>query len=180
MEFLKRNKEVLLFLAKLSVLCGFYFLWFSKVVWQLPVISTLYGYFVHYTLITLTQGSVFVLNLLGYEAEVFNMRYIDLYDSIMNIYIKNFCLGIDMMFVFTALIVSFPGSWLNRLWFIPMGIVGIQLINIGRIVGMSLSWIILDRGNFVDHHDAFNLVAVIFIFLMFTMWVNLKKKPALK
>ncbi len=180
MEFLKRNKDILLFLTKLGALCVFYFFWFSQVVWQLPVISTYYGHFVHYTMVTLTEGSVFVLNLLGYEAEVFNVRYIDLYDSIMNIYIKNFCLGIDMMFVFTALIISFPGTWRNRLWFIPLGIVGIQFINIGRIVGMSLSWIILDRGDFVDHHDVFNLIATIFIFLMFTIWVNLKKKPALK
>ncbi|MCF8461429.1 MAG: exosortase/archaeosortase family protein [Flavobacteriales bacterium] len=178
MEFLKRNKEILLFLIKLGALCAFYFLWFSQVVWQLPIISTYYGHFVHYTMVTLTEGSVMVLNLLGYKAEVFNVRYIDLYDSIMNIYIKNFCLGIDMMFVFTALVLSFPGKWFNRLWFIPLGIIGIQLINIGRIVGMSLSWIILDRGDFVDHHDVFNLVATIFIFLMFTVWVNLKKKPA--
>lgn len=180
MSFLQKNRGVLLFLTKLGVLCAVYFLWFSKVVWQLPVISTYYGHFVHYTMLTLTHGSVLVLNLLGFEAEVFNIRYIDLYDSEMNIYIKNFCLGIDMMFTLTALIVSYPGKWLNRIWFIPLGIVGIQFINIARIVGMSLSWIILDRGSFVDHHDAFNLVAVVFIFLMFTVWVNMKKKPAPK
>ena len=179
METLKQNKPTILFLAKLGFLCAVYFLWFSKVVWELPIISTYYGHFVHYTMLSLTHGSVWVLNLLGYQAEVFNVRFIDLYDSIMNIYIKNFCLGIDMMFVLTSLIVSFPGKWLDRLWFIPLGIVGIQLINIGRIVGMSLSWIILDRGAFVDHHDVFNTIAVIFIFIMFTFWVKrYKKEPA--
>lgn len=179
MNFIKRNSDIIGFLAKLTSLCAVYFLWFSKVVWQLPVISTYYGHFVHYTMLALTHGSVCTLNLLGYEAEVFNVRYIDLYDSITNIYIKNFCLGIDMMFVFAALIVSFPGKWLNRLWFIPLGLLGIQIINIGRIVGMSLSWIIVDRGAFVDHHDVFNTIAVIFIFFMFTFWVRQhKKKPA--
>ena len=179
MDILKQNKPTILFLAKLGILCAVYFLWFSKVVWQLPVISTFYGHFVHYTMLSLTHGSVWVLNLLGYQAEVFNVRYIDLYDSIMNIFIKNFCLGIDMMFVLTALIVSFPGKWLHRIWFIPLGIAGIQIINIGRIVGMSLSWIILDRGAFVDHHDVFNTIAVVFIFIMFTFWVKrYKKEPA--
>ena len=179
MDILKQNKPTILFLAKLGILCAVYFLWFSKVVWQLPVISTFYGHFVHYTMLSLTHGSVWVLNLLGYQAEVFNVRYIDLYDSIMNIFIKNFCLGIEMMFVLTALIVSFPGKWLHRIWFIPLGIAGIQIINIGRIVGMSLSWIILDRGSFVDHHDVFNTIAVIFIFIMFTFWVKrYKKEPA--
>jgi exosortase/archaeosortase family protein len=179
METLKQNKPTILFLAKLGFLCAVYFLWFSKVVWELPIISTYYGHFVHYTMLSLTHGSVWVLNLLGYQAEVFNVRFIDLYDSIMNIYIKNFCLGIDMMFTLTALIISFPGKWLDRLWFIPLGIVGIQLINIGRIVGMSLSWIILDRGAFVDHHDVFNTIAVIFIFIMFTFWVKLCEKKNL-
>lgn len=125
------------------------------------------------------KGSVLILNLLGYQAEIFNQRYIDLYDSILNIYIKNYCLGVDMMFGFTALTLSFPGKWIDRLWFIPLGILGIMAINIGRVVGMCLSWIILDTGNFVEHHDAFNIVASIFITLMFVVWVNrYKKEPA--
>ena len=71
MENLKQNKPTILFLAKLGILCAVYFLWFSKVVWQLPIISTYYGHFVHYTMLSLTHGSVWVLNLLGYQAEVF-------------------------------------------------------------------------------------------------------------
>ncbi len=175
-NFIRVNQDILLFLTKLGVLCGFYFLWFSPRAWHLPVISTYYGHYIHYTLLTLAEGSVWVLNLLGYGAEIVNQRYIDLYDSIISIHIRNYCLGIDMMFTLTALIISFPGKWIDRLWFIPMGIIGIQLINIARVVGLCLSWILLERGDFVDHHTVFNITAVIFIFLLFTVWVNRYKK----
>lgn len=179
MEFLKNNKEVLLFLGKLSALCAFYFLWFSPNVWQLPIISTIYGYYIHYTLLYLVEPSVWILRLLGYGADVVNLRNIDLHDVAFNIHVKNFCLGTDMMFSLTALIVSFPGKWIDRLWFIPLGLLGIQLINIGRIVGMCLSYLLLKRGEFADHHDVFNIIAVIFIFFMFTIWVKrFEKEPA--
>ena len=176
MDFIRKNMDVIGFIAKLGALCGFYFWWFSPNVWSLPIISTLYGYFVHYVLLSLIESSVWVLNLLGYGAEVVNQRYLDLYDLEFNVHVKNFCLGIDMMFTLTALIISFPGKWKDRLWFIPIGLIGIQLINIGRIVGLCLSFLLLKKGSFVDHHDVFNVIAVIFIFFLFVMWVGRYKK----
>ena len=166
-------------MGKLIVLCGFYYFWFSPNVWKIPIVSTYYGYFIHYTLLFLGEPSVWILNALGYGAELVRLRNIDMYDLEFNIHIRNFCLGIDMMFALTALIVSFPGKWINRLWFIPLGILGIHVINILRIVGLCISWSVLKVGDFVDHHDIFNIVAVIFIFFMFVQWVNMyKKEPA--
>jgi len=166
------NRDLVQFLVKLAMLCGFYFYWFAPNVWHLPLISTFYGHFIHYTLFTLIESSVWMLNALGYGAEVVNMREIDLYDTVFNIHIRNWCLGVDMMFSFTALIIAFPGSWKDRFWFIPLGLIGIQLINVARIVGLCLSMILVKNADFVDHHDAFNILAVLFIFLMFTRWVR--------
>ena len=168
--------DVIGFLVKLGALCGFYFWWFSPNVWSLPVISTLYGHFVHYVLLFLVEPSAWILNLLGYGAEVVNQRYLDLYDLEFNIHVRNFCLGIDMMFTLSALIISFPGKWKDRMWFIPMGLIGMQLINIARVVGLCLSFLLLKKGDFVDHHDVFNIIVFIFIFFLFVMWVNRYKK----
>lgn len=170
--FWSRHRESVLFILKLAALLIFYFFWFVPRAWHLPVISTFYGHFVHYTLLTLIESSVWLLNLLGYGAEVVQHREIDLYGTVFNIHIKNYCLGLDMMFVFTSLILAFPGRWKDRLWFIPLGLVGIHIINIFRTVGLCLSWLIIQRGDFVDHHDVFNVLSVIFIFLMFTRWVK--------
>jgi exosortase/archaeosortase family protein len=176
MSFVQQNKPLIGFLVKLGVLCGFYFLWFKHVVWTLPVISTLYGYLIHYLLVFLGEPSIWVLDLLGYDAVIVNLREIDMYDLEFNIHIRNFCLGVDMMFALTALIVSFPGKWINRLWFIPLGLIGIQIINIARVVALCIGWARWGTDGPIDHHDVYNVVAVVFIFLLFRAWVNLYKK----
>ncbi len=172
MDFLKRNKELVLFLVKLTTLCGVYFYWFAPNVWQLPVVSTYYGHYVHYTLKYLIEPSVWILHQLGYGADIVNLREIDMHDLEFNIHIRNFCLGTDMMFSLTALIISFPGRWVDRIWFIPLGLLGIQLINIARVVALCIVWVIWGTNGPIDHHDLFNLVAVTFIFLLFVAWVK--------
>lgn len=179
MSVYEKNKDIIWFLAKLSVLCGFYFLWFKPNVWTLPVISTLYGYFIHYLLVFLIEPSVWVLNMLGFEAVVAQTRQIDMFDLEFNIFVRNYCLGVDMIYCFTALILSFPGKWKERLWFIPLGIIGIHVINIIRVVALCFSWLKWGTDGPIDHHDVYNVVAVSFIFLMFVQWVNrYKKEPA--
>ncbi|MGB1318870.1 MAG: hypothetical protein ACPG5W_11710, partial [Flavobacteriales bacterium] len=72
MQFIRANKDIFAFLLKLGVLCGFYFYWFSPNVWQIPVISTLYGYFVHYVLLLLAEPAATILTAVGFETYVFN------------------------------------------------------------------------------------------------------------
>ncbi|MGB0368964.1 MAG: hypothetical protein ACPGD8_06135, partial [Flavobacteriales bacterium] len=129
-----------------------------------------------YVLLLLAEPAATILTAVGFETYVFNDRFLDLYDLSFDVHIKNFCLGIDMMFTLTALIISYPGKWKDRLWFIPMGLLGIQIINITRIVGLCLSFLLLKRGDFVDHHDVFNIISVVFIFFLFFKWVNRTKK----
>jgi exosortase/archaeosortase family protein len=179
MKYLKQNKDLLLFLVKLGALCAFYFLWFSPNVWTLPIISTLWGHFIHYTLHFLVEPAIWVLHLLGYGAQVVNERNIDMFDLEFNVHIKNFCLGVDMMFTLTALIIAFPGKWTDRLWFIPVGLIGIHFINIARVVALCIAWVKYGNTGPIDHHDWFNVIAVIFIFLLFVVWVNrYERKPA--
>lgn len=179
MSFYQNNKDLVGFIAKLSVLCGVYFWWFAPNVWNLPIISTYYGHFVHYLLLFLIEPSIWVLDILGYDAVIVRQREIDMFDLEFNIFIRNFCLGINMMFSLTALLISFPGKWLDRLWFIPLGLLGIHAINIIRVVGLCIGWARWGTDGPIDHHDVFNLVAVIFIFFVFVIWVNrYKKEPA--
>ena len=180
MSFLQRHKELISFLVKLGVLCGIYFWWFKPNVWQLPIISTLYGHFIHYTLKFLVDPAIWILGVLGYEAVVVNLREIDMFDLEFNIHVRNYCLGVDMMFSLAALIISFPGKWKDRLWFLPLGLAGIQAINIARIVALCVAWARWGTDGPIDHHDLYNVVAVTFIFFMFVAWVNRyqKKEPA--
>lgn len=172
MSTLSENKKVIQFLITLTVLCGLYYFWFSPNAWTIPLIGPYYGHFVHYTLVTLGNATIFLLGLLGHHAEIIDLREIVMDDTMIHIFIRNFCLGIDTMFLLTALIISYPGKWLDRLWFIPLGVLGIHIINIIRITGLCLSWIYFPDQSFIDHHDVYNVIAMIFIFGMFTIWVK--------
>lgn len=174
MPALSANQRLLLrFLIIMGTLTAVYYLWFVPRAWTLPIIGPNYSRFIHYSLVLVTEGSVFLIGLLGHEAEVFDLRNIDLYESPINIHIRNYCLGVDMTAMFTALVLSFPGSWKHRLWFIPAGVLGIIGINTLRVAALCLSTIYFGHEQFFEHHNAFNLVTTIFIFLMFVRWVKM-------
>lgn len=179
MAHLKPEQKILLrFVVTLGVLVGLYYWWFVPNSWTLPIIGPNYSRFVHYTMMSLTESTVIVLRIIGYEAETFDLRNIDLYDSIINVHVRNFCLGVDMMAMFTALVVSFPGSWRNRLWFIPLGLGCIQLINIFRVTVMCVITVHYGYSNYLDRHALFNVIATIFITLMFFVWVRMYRAEA--
>ncbi len=163
---------MLRFLATMGALSALYFLWFSPQAWTLPLIGPNYARFIHYSMLALTEGTVFLLGLMGHGAETFDLRNIDLYDSVINIHVRNYCLGVDMTAMFTALVISFPGSWKHRFWFIPAGVVGIIIINIVRVTMLCLTTIHSGQ-QFIDHHDIFNAITTAFIFLMFVAWVRM-------
>lgn len=140
--------------------------------------STLYSYLVHFLLVSLTETSLWILHLLNYEAVLVNLREIDMYDLEFNVHVKNYCLGIDMMFALTALIISFPGKWRDRVWFIPVALLGVHAINVGRVVALCVTWVIWGNNGPFDHHDVYNLLATIFIFISFVTWVNKYKKES--
>jgi exosortase/archaeosortase family protein len=86
------------------------------------------------------------------------------------------CVGFGLLFGFAGLILSYHGSAKAKLWFIPLGLLGIHTINILRIVILA---IISDINNdWVDfnHKYVFNTLIYIFIFFMFTWWVRYVEK----
>ena len=92
------------------------------------------------------------------------------------------CLGIMLMLPFAALIIAYTGKPLTKLWFIAVGCLVIQIFNIFRIslltVLLSYYNIPVDKGikifgiYTVSHHDMFNFVIFLVIFLMFIIWVK--------
>lgn len=83
------------------------------------------------------------------------------------------CLAIPAMFIFSACILLFSGSWKNKLWFIPTGILGIAAINISRMVILGFVYIYLPRPFFVFHHSfVFIIVTYSLVFLLIRFWMK--------
>lgn len=82
------------------------------------------------------------------------------------------CVGFGLLFGFTGLILSYHGAIKSKLWFIPLGLLGIHTINILRIVILAIISNINNDWVDFNHKYVFNTIIYIFIFLMFTWWVR--------
>lgn len=101
---------------------------------------------------------------------VFNKRNIIPVNT-SGIYVGNHCLGISAKFIFIAVILSLKGKWLNKLWFIPLGLLSIVLVNIARITMLTLQH---TEGNtyFFDlnHKYTFVIIVYVVIFSFIMIW----------
>lgn len=78
------------------------------------------------------------------------------------------CNGLEVIGLFLGFVVAYPGTWKNRAWFIPAGILLIYLVNIIRIAVLVLtqvSW----PGFFDIMHDY--LTTSVFYLVVFVLWV---------
>jgi exosortase/archaeosortase family protein len=86
------------------------------------------------------------------------------------------CLGYGIMGVFAAFAITFPEKIRRRIVFLIVGLVIIQLLNIVRLVLISIYW---KKGVFtfnMDHHDLFNLIVYIILILFTICWLGLSRK----
>lgn len=101
------------------------------------------------------------------------------------------CLGLGVMFVFVALIVSWKGNYKIKVAYILFGLLIIFFLNASRMA--YLTWISRDGTDFsksiisvyglgdYDHHALFNLFIYVVIFMLFILWIEVfsKVKPRL-
>ncbi|RLD53583.1 MAG: hypothetical protein DRJ05_16200 [Bacteroidetes bacterium] len=77
------------------------------------------------------------------------------------------CSGMKQFYQWIILMLLYPGPWKHKLWFIPMGLGIVHLVNIGRIVGMTFVTI-----NLPQHWDFIHdwIMRPFFYVVMFMLW----------
>ncbi len=123
----------------------------------------------------LIETSAAILRQFNYDLYTTPMRlHVDGHGGIILVYS---CLGYGIMSVFTAFVLSWPGkSWKNRLIFLISGLILIQTLNIGRLIGLSLLGQRLPLLEHIDHHTLFNLMVYAVLILSIYLWINTSKK----
>lgn len=90
------------------------------------------------------------------------------------------CSGVKQLIQFLILMLLYPGPWKHKLWFIPFGMLIIHLVNVFRIVGLSVVLVTFKTQSiFTFSHDwIFRPFFYIVIFGMWVFWVEkiVKKK----
>ncbi len=98
---------------------------------------------------------------------------INLLVSNKQIWVQDHCLAIPAMVVFVGSVVFFRGSFKDKGIFIAIGLAGIVVINIIRLVFLSLAWVYLTPYFFKINHSVIYVIAMYgFIFYMIIKWMN--------
>jgi exosortase/archaeosortase family protein len=105
--------------------------------------------------------------------------------------INNGCNGLILMVLFFTFMVAFPGPWKKKLWYIPVGIFVIYLINCLRVIALTTNKMIqglvngeelfkkspiwqkiMDNSVDFNHKGTFLIIVYGAIFYLWMIWVN--------
>lgn len=89
------------------------------------------------------------------------------------VYVNLSCSGLKQFYQWVVLMLLYPGPWKHKIWFIPAGLLVIHLVNVFRIVSMTLVTI-----NISQHWDFTHdyVLRPFFYVVMFGMWVLWNEK----
>ena len=80
------------------------------------------------------------------------------------------CSSLKQSIQFISLMLLYPGPWKHKLWFIPSGIIIIHIVNIFRIVSLSVLLVTINSQQiFTFSHDW--ILRPFFYVVIFFMWV---------
>lgn len=88
------------------------------------------------------------------------------------LWIGDKCNAISLFALFSGFIISFPGDIKSKVWFIPLGILLIYILNCIRIVLLAISEIYSRAWTEFNHTYTFTIIIYGFIFLLWMYWVN--------
>ena len=114
----------------------------------------------------------FILNLFG---EVTVPRGIAVFYPVQNMLmrIEDHCLAIPATIIFVGTILLFSGDWKNKLWFIPMGVFFIVIINLIRLIFVCETFVYFTKEFFeINHTVIYVIITYALIFLLIVWWMK--------
>lgn len=88
------------------------------------------------------------------------------------VWIGSSCNAITLFFLFAVFIAAYPGHQKSKLWYIPVGILLIHVLNIVRVVVLAM--IAFYNPLYLDFNHTYTFTFIIygFIFILWMTWVN--------
>ena len=82
------------------------------------------------------------------------------------------CNGLVLYALFSGFVLAFPGPWQRKLWFIPLGIALIWLLNVLRVAALAINQYYAHQSVDFNHHYTFTFVVYSFIFGLWMLWAR--------
>lgn len=114
----------------------------------------------------------YILNIFGEQTIRQGIKIVYIHSQ-NNIRVEDHCLAIPAMVIFTFSIALFNGTWKNKLWFIPLGLFGIFIINVIRLVSLSYIFEHFTRKFYdINHSLIYVIITYALVFLMIMWWMK--------
>ncbi|MGY3053562.1 exosortase/archaeosortase family protein [Pedobacter sp. UYEF25] len=90
------------------------------------------------------------------------------------------CLGLGVMSFLAAFVVAFPIKWKSTWPMLLSGILSIYILNVIRIAGLGILFGTFhsQRNYFEYHHEIFNVLVYMIIFVLLYIWIRRNTKKA--
>lgn len=116
------------------------------------------------------------LKILGYELipepiNTENIRTIGVQGGHL-LWIGDACNGAGLFAVFVIFLIAYPGPWKHKIWFGAVGLVVIHVVNVLRIIALSIVVTInYELLNF-NHDYTFYVIVYSCVFLLWYVWIK--------
>ena len=96
------------------------------------------------------------------------------------------CTSLKQWMHWLFLMLLFPGPWKHKLWYIPLGLIIIEWVNVIRVVGLTLALKPFPTQFHFFHDYIFKTFFYLMIFIMWVIWAEVfvvkkkKKTPSTK
>jgi exosortase family protein XrtF len=140
----------------------------------------------------LQSADIWVVNLIVHHTELIlkglgfdilsqnnNFRLVGIKDS-SGVLIGDPCNGLSLFALFTGFVLAYPGAISRKIWFIPLGIILIHLLNVIRVASLALlAFYAPDKLEF-NHTYTFTILVYSAVFLLWYVWANKLSSVATK
>lgn len=80
------------------------------------------------------------------------------------------CNGLELFALFAGFVMAYPGPLKKKLWFIPIGIVSIHILNLMRVIALALlAFYAPDKLEF-NHTYTFTFIVYSYVFVLWLIW----------
>jgi len=91
-------------------------------------------------------------------------------DGSSGVWIGDPCNGIILFALFLIFMIAYPGPIRKKLWYIPMGLIIIHLVNVIRVVALTIIVAVDYRWLEFNHNYTFYLFVYGAVFLLWYLW----------
>jgi len=149
---------------------GSYFLWYVLYESWLKPYSNLDEWVISHIVAHAKSG----LSFLGYHlTETPNMAWNHIaIEGTGGVLIGAPCDGIILFTLFSIFVVAFPGSLKHKLWFIPLGILSIHIVNVMRVIALAVIVSIDESWLSFNHDYTFTILTYAWVFTLWVIWVK--------